>query len=242
MENRSAKTLPRNTRLQPLVALRALRRIIRDPNETEQVFVVIRAMAGDSLERAYERFRDTRPGQQILREKRQLLDVLQDRAALAELPAGSLGRTYLEFVEAGQITADGLVEASDVKETDIDDPDLQLFAERMRDQHDLWHTLTRYNRDVLGEGCLLAFTYAQTRNRGLGFIAFIGMFKLMKELGPGVAKAMWQGYRDGRRAAWLPAQEWEHLLARPIDEVRQQLRITKPERYQEILDLRLAGT
>ena len=44
--------------------------------------------------------------------------------------------------------------------------------------HDLWHVVTGYGRDELGEACLLAFTYAQNKNRGVGFIAFVGCFKL----------------------------------------------------------------
>ena len=227
--------------MQPIVAARALRALIKDPDQTEQVFVIIRAMSGDSLERSYRRFLTTTEGKSILQEKRQLRDMLGDRASLAALPSGSFGRAYLTFVEAGDLTADGLVEASDVNEELIENPELRLYAERLRDQHDLWHTLTGYGRDTFGEACLLAFTYAQTHNRGLGTIAFIGMLKLAKELGIGVFKAMWQGLQDGRRAAWLPAQPWETLLEKPLDQVRQQLYIESPDTYREILQLQLAN-
>ena len=228
-------------RLQPLVAAKALRNLIKDPDQTDQVFIVIRAMSGDSLTRAYNRFRKIPMGQKILSEQRQILDVLQNREKLSSYPVESLGREYLAFVERGQITADGLVDASDVNEDLIEDNNLKLFAERLRDQHDLWHTLTQYGRDPFGEACLLAFTYAQTRNRGLGTIAFIGMLKLSKELGFGVVKAMWRGYRDGKRAAWLPVQDWEQLLMQPIDEVRQQMHIDEPDIYHEVLELHIAG-
>ena len=67
------------------------------------------------------------------------------------------------------------------------------------------------------------------------------MLKLAKELGIGVFKAMWQGLRDGRRAAWLPAQSWETLLEKPLDQVRQQLYIESPDTYREILQLQLAN-
>ena len=227
-------------RMQPLVAARALRLLIKDPEQTEQVFVIIRAMSGDSLQRSYERFLSTKGAQSILSEKRHLRDILSDREALERLPHGSLGRTYLAFVEEGQITADGLAEASEVNEDLIDEPGLRLYAERLRDQHDLWHTLTGYGRDPFGEACLLAFTYAQTRNRGLGAIVLIGMLKLSRELGAGVFKAMWKGFRDGQHAAWLPAQNWERLLHEPLPEVRKQLRVNPPDTYREILELYIA--
>lgn len=222
-----------NQRMQPIVALKALKRLIDNPELTEEVFVIIKAMSGNALEKSFKRFRKTTTGQQILREKRELLHTLEDREYLATLPAGSLGRAYLNFVESENLTADGLVEASQ-REDYIENPDLRLFADRMRDQHDLWHVMTGYGRDTFGEACLLGFTYAQARNRGIGIIALIGTLKISQEMGAGVNGAVWQAYRDGKNAAWLPQQDWESLLAKPLEEVRQQLRIPTPQRYQDV--------
>lgn len=222
-------------RLQPIVALKALKELIDDPEKTEKVFEVVKALSGNSFEKSYQRFRGTPMGQTILHEKRELLTTLQDRDSLRALPAGSLGRAYLDFVESENITADGLVEASEV-DRQFEDDDHRLFGERLRDQHDLWHTVTGYGRDTFGEACLLAFTYAQTGNRGLGVITLAGTFKLTKELGPEVKKAVWHGYKAGKRAAWLPSQDWETLLALPIEEVRQQLGITPPVTYREVFE------
>jgi ubiquinone biosynthesis protein COQ4 len=47
---------------------------------------------------------------------------------------------------------------------------------------------------------------------------------------------MWQAYRAGKRAAWLPQQDWETLLSQPLEEVRQQLRVAPPEVYQEVFE------
>ncbi len=222
--------------MQPIVALKALKTLINDPEQTEQVFVIIRAMSGNHLEKSYARFRQTISGVRILREERQLLDVLQNREFLLSLPADSLGRHYLHFVETEQITADGLVEASQNDEQMIDDPGLLLFSERLRDMHDLWHVVTGYGRDTFGEACLLAFTYAQTRNRGVGIIALVGMEKIAREIGPDVRPAMWQGYKAGKAASWLPAADWEHLLTQPIEAVRTELSIRPPVKYRQIFD------
>ena len=219
-------------RMQPLVAMRALRTLISDPVRTEQVFIIIRAMSGNALENCYKQFRGTPVGKQVLTEQRQLIELLQDRQALGALPPGSLGRHYLSFVEKEEISAQELVDASD-DVIEITDPGLSLYARRIRDMHDLWHVTTGYGRDTFGEACLLAFTYAQTRNRGIGTIALVGYFKLRKEIGSGVAAAMWQGYRAGRKAEWLPAQDWENLLSLPIDEVRECLNIGEPVKYHQ---------
>ncbi|MCZ6503403.1 MAG: hypothetical protein O6945_12910, partial [Gammaproteobacteria bacterium] len=64
----------------------------------------------------------------------------------------------------------------------------------------------------------------------------VGMIKITQQLGPEVKKAMWQAYRAGKRAAWLPEQDWESLLGRPIEEVRQLLDIKPPAKYQEVFE------
>jgi ubiquinone biosynthesis protein COQ4 len=221
-------------RVKPLVAIKALRRLLQDPEQTEEVFVIVRALTGRSVLNAFNRFKQAEIGQAILTEHRNLVSVLEDRDALGGMPQGSLGRAYLNFVEKEAITAAGLIEASN-REMDFVDPDFERFANRMRDQHDLWHVLTGYGRDTFGEACLLAFTYAQTQNRGVGFIALAGMFKLTKALGPGVRSAMWQAYRAGKRAAWLPAEDWEARLREPLDTVRSRLNIPAPEQYRAVL-------
>ena len=233
-------------RMQPLVAIKAIKRLIANPDNTEEVFAIIRAMSGDSLFRAFDRFKLTETGKRIIKEKRELLETLQNRERLAGNAAGSLGRSYLSFVQSEKITADGLVDASEENvpsELENQSEELIAFGKRMRDQHDLWHVLTGYGRDTFGEVCLLAFTYAQTKNRGLGLIAIVGAFRHYRELGSGVIKAFFGAYMAGKRAAWLPQQDWETMLEQPIDDVRQQLNIPRPKIYQKILeDYALAGT
>ena len=62
------------------------------------------------------------------------------------------------------------------------------------------------------------------------------MIKIHNELGPGVRKAIWLAYKAGKRAAWLPQQDWETLLTHQLESVRQQLGISPPEVYQDVFD------
>ncbi len=220
-------------RLQPRVAYRALKALIANPEDTAKVFVILRALTGDALERGYRRFRSTPVGERVRAESGALIDHLRDREALRALPADSLGRAYLRFVEAEDLSADGLVEASE-QDQQFADPQVQKYAERLRDMHDLWHVVTQYGRDSFGEVCLLAFTYAQTRNRGIGVIALVGGYKTYQEMGSGVWRAVFRGYRDGRRAAWLPAADWERLLGLPLEQARKDLNIPSPTPYQAL--------
>jgi ubiquinone biosynthesis protein COQ4 len=221
-------------RMQPRVAWKALQTLIANPEDTAQVFKIIRAMSGPSLQQGFERFITLPFGRRVIEEKLDLLSTLQDREALRAMPEGSLGRAYLEFVESENLSADGLVEASAAEDENYQNAWLQRYGLRLRDMHDLWHTATQYGRDELGELCLLAFSYAQTRNRGIGLIVLFGMLKMRKTLGNRVIGATWRGYRDGRRAAWLPGQNWEALLSRPLADVRSELGIGEPVAYQAV--------
>ena len=57
--------------LEPLTALRAFRRLIRDKEDTAQVFEIMRALSGRSIARGYDRMLKTMEGgrQAFLREE-----------------------------------------------------------------------------------------------------------------------------------------------------------------------------
>jgi ubiquinone biosynthesis protein COQ4 len=227
-------TPPRHSdRIRPLAALRAIRALIANPDDTALVFEIIEALSGRSRTRVFDRFRRTESGQRLLAARPNLLAQLTDRAALLALPAGTLGRTYGEFMSREQISADGLVEASeDWLRHDIP-ADRRWFADRLRDTHDLWHVVTGYGRDLVGEASLLAFTYAQTRNPGIGLIVAVAYLKARGEARP-MRRLLRNGYSRGRRAAWLPGVEWEPLLDQPLARVREQLCVGDPPVYQAV--------
>lgn len=231
----AAPTPTPRPRIHPLVAWRALRELLRNPDDTKQVFTIIDALSGRSGARMFERFRKTPTGVRILEERRSLLATLSDREALRALPEGSLGRVYAEFTEREQISADGLVDASVEGGRRFDfGEQRRLFGERLRDMHDLWHVVTGYGRDLLGEASLLAFSYAQTRNRGVGFIVLVAWLKARGAEGRPFRALLRGGYRRGKEAAWLPAADWEALLAKPLDEVRRELRVGPLPVYEPV--------
>ena len=223
-------------RIEPLKAWRAMRALIADKEDTAQVFKVIDALAGDADDRMYRRFAATETGQKVFAEKRNLIATLSDRERLGRLPKGTLGREYHDFMAEENLTADGLVEASEVVKERFDrEENARIFSDRMRDSHDLWHVTTGYGRDGLGELALLAFYYAQTRNRGIGFIVLMGALQGMKDAPKiGIWKAVREGYRLGKRAERLSAVDWEALLDLPVVEVRKRLGMGDPVIYRAI--------
>lgn len=227
---------PPKRRIRPLDAWRAIRALIRNPDDTGQVFRIIEALSGNSGEKTFRRFQNDPTGARILQERRSLLKTLSDRAALGALPEGTLGRTYFDFVSREQLSADGLVEASREGSNGWDyGVERRLFGDRLRDMHDLWHVTTGYGRDLVGEAALLAFSFAQTRNPGVGFIVAVAWLKA----GNGVERRLIaEGFRRGRACGWLPAADWEALLAQPLEDVRKQLRVGMPPRYEPVRSAR----
>ncbi len=99
-----------DTRLRPVQAFRAVRRLLRNPDDTAQVFVILRAMRGASAARAFRRFQGSDVGGRVLAEKRELLDALSDSARLSALPPDSLGAIYHAFMRRENLSARGLMQ------------------------------------------------------------------------------------------------------------------------------------
>ena len=73
---------------------------------------------------------------------------------------------------------------------------------------------------------------------GWGLIALGAGFRAVRSPIPGPAlRALYQGYRHGRRAAWLPGEDYERLLAEPLAHARQRLGIGEPTAYRAIREL-----
>jgi ubiquinone biosynthesis protein COQ4 len=218
----------------PRRALRAARTLAADPDDLPQVFTIIESLSGNTLHRLWKRMMRTEEGQRVLANRPDIVTLLADRRSLAQLPEGSLGRAYLAFVEREKISPEGIREAGKkgmTNEIPLSDPYDYIHA-RMRDTHDLWHAAVGYHGDVLGETALLAFTFAQTQNPAIALIIGIG---LLKTIGAPEARAVIiDGFRRGRAAAWLPAQEWEAMLALPLTEVRRRLQLDEPPVYTQI--------
>lgn len=84
----------RPQRLEPLKAFRAFRRLVRNKEDTAQVFEIMRALSGRSIGRGYNRMLKTMEGgrQAFLREE--LAHKLDDPVWLARFEPGTLGAAY----------------------------------------------------------------------------------------------------------------------------------------------------
>ena len=226
-------------RVKPIKAFKAVRALDRNKEDTTQVFHVIDALKGSSDRKYFKIFSKTKLGKKILEKKINLVDTLKDKKFLESLPKNTLGYKYFEFIYKENLSPEELIDASN----NIDGRDLRgrsedeiFFNTRKRDMHDLWHVTTGYGRDALGELSLLAFTYAQEQNRGIGAIALYGYWKVGKEL-PGfdLREVIHEGYSNGKKANLWSCEDWESLIQLPLSEVREKINSEKPQLYYEAL-------
>ena len=214
-------------------ALRALIVLMRDKDATGQVFEIMRALNGRATRDGYLKLLTTEQGGRLAYEHVEIAERLSDGQWLDSFAPGTLGAVYRDFTRAGGISPKGLVEVSNQVMTETPHP-VAWFGRRTRDTHDLWHVLTGYNLDRLGEASLVAFSYAQTR--ALGWAAIAGGAAILHLLHAdfGHLRSIIQGYRTGKRARWLAGEDYLALLNQPIDAVRERLGITPPTRYLEV--------
>ena len=216
-------------------ALKSLRRLLNDKEDTGQVFEIMRALNGDSTAKCYHRLLATQQGGRIAYERPEFAHRLMDDAWLDSLPEGSVGAAYRNFIRTEQISAEGLIEISRQNAVQVDEPHPYAWmGRRTRDVHDIWHILSGYHRDGLGEACLVAFSYAQTKGLGWALIGAGAAWRLRASKRYPYVSAIWQGYQRGKAAKWLLGEDYERLLAEPLDAARRRLNITPATIYSAI--------
>lgn len=232
---------PPSPPIRPLHALVSVWRLIRNKEDTRQVFEVVQSLSGRSGKQLYQRFTSTPYGRRVVTEPVRLEDILGDREKLRAYPEGSVARVYLEFMEGENLTPDGLLDAAEEAGIDFRGetqfPEFRRLFLHLDVSHDLWHVLTGYGRDALGELCNLVYTRAQTRNPGFKFIVMIGFLaQKLEQPGAPISKALAEAKRNARASEWVLEHDVEELLAMPLAEARARLNIAEPAIYNAVPD------
>ena len=216
-------------------ALRALRRLLADKEDTGRVFEIMGALNGDSTARSYHRLLTTPQGGRLAYERVEMAPKLMDDVWLDSFTPGTVGAAYRHFIRTENISAEGLADISRQThgKAEVAHP-YAWFGRRIRDTHDIWHILSGYHRDGLGEACLVAFSYAQTRSLGWALIALGAALRSRRGPKYPYVQAIWQGYQRGKAAAWLPGEDFERLMSEPLEAARRRLNITPATVYDSI--------
>jgi ubiquinone biosynthesis protein COQ4 len=220
----------------PLRAVSNFRKLMKDKEDTAAVFKIFESLPSKDFMPRIAALVLSEKGEELRRTEPWLPEILDDHAMLRRTPKGSLAHAYCDFMEAEGLSAAGLVAESE-RSGRPRFPDLvEWYINRSRDTHDLFHILTGYGRDALGEASVLLFTHGQAPSQGhllIGYAGAANIKKLVKGSAAPVFGAVRQAHRTGKGAPPLIAQPIRELLARPLADVRAEMRIPEPTQYRE---------
>lgn len=222
LQRTAVRVAMRGTRLERLrFGARTLVGLMRDTTQTEHVLALTLLVNAPSFPRVWMEVASTDEGRALLRERPSLDSRAVDRVALRALPSGTLGREYARFLDDNGLDGDFFQAPPDVPE------EVAFLSKRLRQAHDVWHTITGYTPSVRDEIALQAFTYGQLRAPHALLIVLAGLVAFGWR-DPRLLAHAWRGYRNGTRAAFLGALRWESRWERPLEELRAELRVAAP--------------
>ncbi|WP_299192403.1 Coq4 family protein [uncultured Erythrobacter sp.] len=225
----------------PIKALRHFRKLVADKEDTKQVFFIIEALSGNQIRYQAEEFIATPEARNMMEREDTLAiaDMLDDHDRWADCAPNSVAQHYMRFMKREGLTANGLVDESYAWRPREERPNDQLewYLNRLRDTHDLFHVLTTYGRDALGEAALLGFSYEQNHNLGVKFIAYAGARQIKKttQTKAPLYAAVKEGRRLGKAALKLAHMDVEAVMREDIDAARKRLNIGVPVIYRQCL-------
>lgn len=202
------------------VGLRAFGRLLNNPNDVRQVFVLGVAINARHFPDFMARFVAAPGGRELLRDKPAIDSRAIDFTALAALPPDTLGGAFARHLKDNNLDPD-LFQAP----PGLPEP-VAYVVQRIRQTHDLWHVLTGYATDIPGELALQAFYYGLIGLPSSLLISLFGTLRYTRRFRrTNLLRAVHKGYQRGRQAAFLPTVRWEEMWQQPLTEVRRRVGI-----------------
>ncbi len=213
----SLVALPRSAFGRLVVGLRAFRKLISNPADPLHGPLFQMCAEYSLLRKVTRNLERHGEGRRLLAERPRLNAHAISLAFLRAYPPRSLGQAYAAYFEANGIS---LFEPPTLPvETDQD-----YLATRLREVHDVFHVVTGYGTDDLGELELQWFNMGNVGWGPLPIIVFVASLVTgrMKKCGGfwNVCKRALAAYRRGRRSRSLVSIVWEDYWHMPVRDVQ----------------------
>jgi ubiquinone biosynthesis protein COQ4 len=202
---------------------RAMLRSLLDSSDVEALLRLEELTSTRGMAATLARVRHSDEGQRLLNERPALNSSTVDLTALGAMPANTLGYAYARHLRENGLDLDAL----SVPVTASDDPDRNWMLERIRQTHDIWHTMLGRSTEPHQEVLVHAFQWGQMNMPYSWLVVVFGVLKhfvgerrwrlLRKEL-PRMLRA-------GGRAEFLAGVYWEERWAEDLGELRRRLRV-----------------
>lgn len=210
-----------------------LMRAFDDPQQygVHQLFNAWWRFAPEDVKAKYLADFDSIPAQRAFVEERYYADPL-DLGGLGNLPAGSLGRSYRDFIVDNRLEKNIAINyrafhewlAAAGRLDGMPEP-MQYAVLRGFQGHDFQHVVVGYDSSPRGEIALQAFCLAQLRfpyfAMWMSVVATRMTFLDPDAIRPAM-DAITEGWQLGRRVSNIQFEKWETLLDQPLEEIRKQ--------------------
>ncbi len=201
--------------------LRSMVRALGDSNETDALLTGEEISSVGRMGALVPVLEASEEGRDILRERPRGRDIDIDR--LRAMPAGSLGHAYAAHLARCGLDPRALDTPVTRGERELDN----YLLERVRQTHDLWHTVLGLGTAGHEEVLVHAFQWPQLHMPYSALVVGFGTpkhFVLEGRFGL-LRTAIADAVRAGRDAAPLISFYWERHFEEPLDDVRRRLRI-----------------
>ena len=209
-------------KLPPLRALKAfysLARLVKDPNRLGEVFEMSDALATpDALRPMVDRLTEDPVVARSFEERHR---IRIDLAELRQLPEGTFGRAFAEHMIAAKLDPAALP-------TLASDDANAFFRAHLYETHDIWHVVTGFGTDVVGELGLQAFYQAQIPGPLPSLLLAVGLLRSAifdQALTVPFMEALVRGWRMGKASRPLFGVRWAAYWTTSLDDVRRELGI-----------------
>ena len=213
-----APELNRELSVEYLTGLKAFITFAKDASQTDSVFDMAEGFRHtETYKLSMEYLKSVPENQSIISER--YIAPTPDMEALLKLPENSLGYIYASKMKAANFDPEFY------RKVRIED-DYTYIALRIRQTHDIWHTLTGFGTDVAGELGLQGFYLSQTRAPLPVGIMAGGILNTLLNYPDNLTEvitAIGQGYKMGMKAKSFLAQKWEDKWEKPLSEWREEL-------------------
>lgn len=199
-------------------AVRAIATLLANPSRLDQVFGLLDAAHDPEYARGVvARLKGHPRAARAFAERRRLgtLDLLR----LGACPVDSLGWTYAEHMRKNGLDAKAIPSLVAVDET-------RYLRAHLYETHDIWHAVTGFGADVVGELGLQAFYVAQMRGRVSTSLVGGGIIQATLRKNEDIdarMDAIVRGWTMGRAAQPLFGVPWQELWDVPLSTVRAEL-------------------
>jgi ubiquinone biosynthesis protein Coq4 len=199
-------------------------RIHRDPTRLDEVLETIKHLAPrEDVERVARVMRASSPDSESAFAARWIMH--WDPRDLARYEVGTLGRAVHDHCARWNIHPSAFPHRPRAT-------DGEYLVAHIENTHDVWHPVTGFDSDFIGEIGLQAFYLAQFPNLLGVFLLGIAQFRALtheREQYPRLMDEVTRGWLLGKRARSFFGVRWDAMWDRPLSEVRRDLGIAIDE-------------